>query len=53
MNVEFLDETVLDERAIRRLAASRGLNVNRLDGTWNVQGVLLDDDDAWSVLQAL
>lgn len=50
--MEFIDETVIDERAIRRLAASKGVQVTRTNGTWNFQGISLDDDEVWSVLNA-
>lgn len=51
-NIEFIDETVIDERAIRRLAASKGCEVSRTDGMWNCCGVSLDDDEIWACLQA-
>lgn len=50
--MEFLDETVIDERAVRRLAARKGIELGRTNGMWDFQGVALDDDDIWSVLSA-
>lgn len=52
-NFEFFEETVVDERAIRRLAQSKGCTVTRSNGTWNCCGAeQLDDDEVWSVLQS-
>lgn len=50
MNVEFIDMTEVDPRAIRRLAASRNVPITRMNGMWDVRGLLVDDDDAWSLL---
>lgn len=52
-NVAFLDETEVCERAVRRLARSRGVQVNLNNGVWNYAGVELDGDDLWAVLSAL
>lgn len=53
MSELFIDETSIDERAIRRLAASKGCSVTRSNGTWTACGVeQLDDDEVWSVLTA-
>lgn len=49
----FIEETVVDERAIRRLAESKGCNVTRTNGAWSCCGVEgLDDDEVWSVISA-
>lgn len=46
----FIEETVIDERAIRRLATTKGCIVTRENCMWNYCNVVLDDDDIWSVL---
>lgn len=53
MSVTFLDETEVCERAVRRLARSRGANVSRNDGTWHYKGVELDSDEIWDTLSAM
>lgn len=48
----FTEETVVEEKAIRRLAKSKSCEVTRLDGQWNCCGVEMDDDEVWSVLSS-
>lgn len=52
MSLEDFSENGIDERAIRRLAASKGTEISRTDGLWNCCGVQLDDDDIWACLNA-
>lgn len=49
-SIEFTEETEIEPRAIRRLAASKGYKVSREDGLWNCCGLQLEDDEVWSVL---
>ena len=54
MNVTFLDETEICERAVRRLARSRNVSIARRNGTWIYgNGIELDSDEMWDVLSAL
>lgn len=46
----FTEETEVDPRAIRRLAASKGCEVSRNESAWMCCGVEMDDDEVWSVL---
>ena len=50
MNVTFIEETVIDERAIRRLASNKSCKVTRENGLWDCCGVSMDDDEVWEVL---
>ena len=50
-DMNFIEETVVDERAIRRLAESKGCKVSRENSMWNCCGVMLNDDEVWAVLQ--
>ena len=49
----FLQETEIDERGLRRLAASRSARIMRDGSEYVVQGVRMSDDEAWAVLSAL
>lgn len=52
--MSFIVENEIDERGIRRLAQSRGTSVTRMGvNSYMVNGVLVDDDEAWSMLSAM
>lgn len=51
--MEFIEETEIAERSVRRLAARKGVPARKDNGTWLYNGVDLSDDDFWSVLQAI
>lgn len=49
--MSFFEETVIDERGIRRLAQSRGCDVSKSGDTYSCCGVDgLTDDEVWAVL---
>lgn len=48
---EFVEVTEIDERAVRRLAASKGITVIKTgDNAWTCCDVAMDSDDVWSCL---
>lgn len=50
----FEEITEVSERGIRRLAQSRATKVTRTgDNSYVFNGVAMDDDEVWSVLQGL
>ena len=51
--MEFIEETEICERAVRRLARSRNAKVSRNNGSWLYNGVVLSDDEAWAVLSSM
>jgi hypothetical protein len=51
--MEFIEETEICERAVRRLARSRNVAISRQNGDWRYNGIVLSDDEAWSVLSAM
>lgn len=58
--LEFIEETEIAERSLRRLADSRSCILVKDDATYkiygagsNFSGVALTDDEAWDVLSAL
>lgn len=51
--MNFIEETEIAERSLRRLAASRGTTVVRSGNEYTVLGVTLTDDEAWSVLSEM
>ncbi len=51
--MEFIETTEIDERAIRRLALSKGLPVHKNGPEYWISGISLTDDECWSVLSAL
>lgn len=51
--MEFLDITEIDERGLRRLAASRNANIAKVGSDYTVSGVTVSDDEAWAVLSAM
>lgn len=53
MDIEFIEETNVSERALRRLAASKGVTARRIDGHWSYEGLSLDDDEFWALCSAL
>lgn len=51
--MEFLEETEVCERAVRRLARSRNADVTRNNGAWMYNGISLDSDEMWDVLSTM
>lgn len=54
--IEFIEETEICERSLRRLADSRGLLLSKNNNTYQIfgkgiSGIELSDDETWSVLQ--
>lgn len=49
----FIQETAICERAVRRLARSRGVSVNRQGNSWMFNGVELSDDEAWDTISRM
>lgn len=50
--MEFIEETEIAERSIRRLAQSRGTSISRMGDTYFYRGVALSDNEVWDVLSA-
>lgn len=47
---EFVEETEIDERAIRRLASAKGFTVTKSEDSWMCCGVSMSDDEVWACL---
>lgn len=47
---EFVEETEIDERAIRRLGSEKGITVTKSGDSWTCCGVSMSDDEAWALL---
>lgn len=50
--MEFIEETEIAERSIRRLAQSRGTSVSRSGDSYFYKGIALSDNEVWDVLSS-
>lgn len=50
---EVIEETEIEERSVRRLAARKGVQARKVNGSWIYNGVALADDEFWSICDSL
>lgn len=48
-----MEDTEIAERSLRRLAARKGVQARKVNGSWMYNGVALNDDDFWAVCSSL